>query len=76
MGVRLKKFHKPVNRWPRNHSDSLEKIVAAFCSCPKKSLPKAKLKGFRLMALAEISRQPSIDCMCRVVIGDHSYADL
>jgi hypothetical protein len=35
--------------------------MAAFCPCPKKNLPEAKLKSFGLMVLAEeISRQPSI----------------
>jgi hypothetical protein len=47
---------------PKGHfGDILMMNVAAFCPCPK-SLPEAKVKRFRLIALAkEISKQPSID---------------
>jgi hypothetical protein len=47
---------------PRGHSyDILVKDVAAFCPCPN-ILQKAKVKRFRLIALAKkISQQPSID---------------
>ena len=37
------------------------KNVAAFCPCPK-SLPEAKVKRFRLIALTkEVSKQPGIN---------------
>ena len=47
---------------PRDLScDILVKKVATFCSCPK-NLPKAKMKRFGLIPLAEkISKQPNID---------------
>lgn len=47
-----------------------------FSALVQKSLPEAKLKSFGLMTLAEISREPSIDCVCHVVISDHIFADL
>ena len=41
--------------------DVLVKNVAAFCPCPK-SLPEAKVKRFRLIALTkEVSKQPGIN---------------
>ena len=51
---------------PRNHScDILVNEVATFCPCPK-SLPKAKVKSFRLIPLAEeISKQ----CRIHSVLG-------
>lgn len=53
---------KNINIWRNNHScDILVKNVAAFCPCLK-GLPKAKVKSFELIPLAEeISKQPSID---------------
>ena len=41
--------------------DILAKYVVVFCPCPK-NLPEVKLKSFELISLAEISKQPSIDC--------------
>lgn len=35
-------------------------------------MPEVKLKSFGLLLLAEILRQPSVDC----VISDHPYEDL
>ena len=41
--------------------DVLGKKVAPFCFCPK-SLPEAKVKRFRLIALTkEVSKQPAIN---------------
>lgn len=44
------------------------KNVASFCSSPK-NLLEAKLKSFRLTALAKISRQPSIDCVAWLLVA-------
>ena len=53
---------KYFNMWPRDCScDILVKNVAAFCPCLK-SLPEAKVKRLRLIALTkEISKKTSID---------------
>ena len=52
---------KNISKCSRDHPcNILAKNVTAFCPCPK-SLLEPKLKNFGLMALAEISRQPSID---------------
>lgn len=53
---------KNVNMWPRDcFCDVLVKNMAAFCPCPK-NLPEAKVKRFRITALAkEISKQSSIN---------------
>jgi hypothetical protein len=50
-----------ISMWPIDYfCDILVKNVAAFCPCLK-SLPEAKMKRFRLNALAkEISKQPDI----------------
>ena len=38
--------------------------MAAFCRCPKKNLPKAKVKSFGLISSAEeISNQSSVACV-------------
>ena len=47
----VSKKKKNVSKWSRNNSYGiLAKNMAAFCHHPK-SLPKAKMKSFRLMAL-------------------------
>ena len=47
---------------PKDHScDILVKNVTVFCPCLK-SLPEAKVKRFRLIALTkEVSKKPSLD---------------
>jgi hypothetical protein len=56
------KKKKNISMLPRDYScDILVKNVAASCSYPK-GLPEAKVKIFRLIALAkEISKHPSIE---------------
>ena len=53
---------KNVNMWPTNcFCDVLVKNMAAFCPCLM-SLPKAKMKRFRLIALTkEVLKQPGIN---------------
>jgi hypothetical protein len=53
---------KNVSIWPRDcFSDILVTNVAAFCPCLK-SLPEAKVKRFRLIALTkEVSKKLSLD---------------
>ena len=60
---------KNVNVWLRDSSWAiLVKDLNAFCLCLK-SLPEAKVRKFRLLVLAnKISKQPSIDRLCPVVL--------
>ena len=53
---------------PRDSSsDILVKNVAAFCPCPK-SLPEAKVKRFRLIALTKkVSKRSGIDSAVRLL---------
>ena len=53
---------KNVSVWSRDYfCGVLLKNMAAFCPCPK-SLPEAKVKRFRLIALTkEVSKQPGIN---------------
>jgi hypothetical protein len=47
----------------------LTRNISAFCPCSK-NMPEAKLKSFRLMALAEeISRQPKIESIPRLLVA-------
>ena len=50
---------KNFSMWPRDcYCKILKKNVSAFCHCPN-SLPEAKVKRFRLIALTkEVSKQP------------------
>ena len=51
---------KNFSMWPTDCFCDILVTVAAFCHCPK-SLPKAKVKRFRLIALTkEVSKQPGI----------------
>ena len=51
--------------WPRDSCDILVKNVVAFCLCLK-SLPEAKVKRLRLIALTkDISNQSSLDSVLR-----------
>lgn len=53
---------KNFSMWPRDcYCKILKKNVSAFCHCPN-SLPEAKVKRFRLIALTkEVSKQPGIN---------------
>ena len=59
---------------PRHHPCViLVKKVAAFCTCPK-TQPKAKVKRFRLIALAkEITKQPNLDTVLWFIIFEDNF---
>ena len=61
------------NMLPRDHScEILVKNVAALCPCPK-SPPKTKVERFRLITLAKISKQPSIDSVLWFTLMKHVF---
>ena len=59
---------KNVSMWSRDYfCGILVKNVAAFCLCLK-SLPEAKVKRFRLIALTkEVSKQPGINSIVQLL---------
>lgn len=64
----LKSFHRKAILTAR-----LETILMVLCQkmwlfCPK-NLSEAKLKSFGLMSLIEVSRQPTIDCVDKLLLA-------